>query len=305
MEVVNVINHKTGAKAKLHTCLFCDYSTIRKYDLAKHERRIHTGLRPFSCSICEKTFVDASGRKRHEDSMHNDVRPFACKHCDKRFKRKQHLDEHERMHLGIKPFSCKVCNKSFSVKSSLLLHELNHKKKDLLMQTELDIKEELIEDPEYFDDFHELESDQIDVNYVEVKNDFSESKDDVKQDLENSLHQDFNPDIKIEVLDEESKLEKNDVSTSKETKQNKRKPEKSSSKKKLLKYVEDSLEKLNDTKSVSSVETTESLRDNIESAVLKMRDDIVMLRKIWKQKQMEERKKAAEAKSIWEGKKEL
>ena len=47
-------------------------------------------------------------------------RPFPCKFCEARFKKKQHLQNHERIHTGEK-YVCVLCGQGFS-----RLHILKH-----------------------------------------------------------------------------------------------------------------------------------------------------------------------------------
>jgi len=47
-------------------------------------------------------------------------RPFPCLYCDARFKKKQHLQNHERIHTGEK-YVCDICKQGFS-----RLHILKH-----------------------------------------------------------------------------------------------------------------------------------------------------------------------------------
>lgn len=51
----------------------------------------------------------------------NDERPFPCAFCEARFKKKQHLQNHERIHTGEK-YMCSVCGQGFSRRHILKQH---------------------------------------------------------------------------------------------------------------------------------------------------------------------------------------
>lgn len=57
-----------------------------------------------------------------EDS---EQRPFPCKFCDSRFKKKQHLQNHERIHTGEK-YMCILCGQGFS-RLHILKHHVSRK----------------------------------------------------------------------------------------------------------------------------------------------------------------------------------
>lgn len=52
-------------------------------------------------------------------------RPFPCKFCEARFKKKQHLQNHERIHTGEK-YVCYLCGQGFS-RLHILKHHVNRK----------------------------------------------------------------------------------------------------------------------------------------------------------------------------------
>lgn len=55
-------------------------------------------------------------------------RPYPCHFCDSRFKKKQHLQNHERIHTGEK-YVCTLCGQAFS-RMHILKHHLERKHVD-------------------------------------------------------------------------------------------------------------------------------------------------------------------------------
>lgn len=69
---IHVACHKgqeTNAKAKLHKCNICTYSTDRPFELKNHMRK-HAGGKQFACDYCDMTFKQRYGATRHMRTVH-------------------------------------------------------------------------------------------------------------------------------------------------------------------------------------------------------------------------------------------
>ncbi|KAB7507104.1 Zinc finger protein, partial [Armadillidium nasatum] len=124
-------------------CSYCPMSFKRKYTLQEHVR-IHLGQRPYSCSTCGKSFTQSSSLGKHLKDGDQHHRPFPCKFCEARFKKKQHLQNHERIHTGEK-YVCYLCGQGFSrlhilKHHNLLVNPLNYIESTLIASQEFLLK---------------------------------------------------------------------------------------------------------------------------------------------------------------------
>ena len=69
-----------------------------------------------------------SGSPQNTEKQHTETQ-YNCKFCDKDFKRKGHLDIHERIHSGERPFLCHQCGKGFRSRDGLKSHIVVHSDK--------------------------------------------------------------------------------------------------------------------------------------------------------------------------------
>ncbi|KAL9708126.1 hypothetical protein quinque_011644 [Culex quinquefasciatus] len=73
-------------------CQHCPKKLRTKEALDLHVR-MHTGEKPFGCRHppCERRFAHATDRARHERSIHTGVKPHQCEHCAAAFARRREL----------------------------------------------------------------------------------------------------------------------------------------------------------------------------------------------------------------------
>jgi len=106
---------------KPHMCSYCDYTSITRANVKKHELAVHVDpeRRDFECIVCAKKFKTSSNLIEH--SKIHDNESFKCSDCLKTFKSKRGLEHHRRTHTG-ELFSCQVCGEQFLSKNSVNRH---------------------------------------------------------------------------------------------------------------------------------------------------------------------------------------
>lgn len=67
--------------------------TFSKHTNLKSHLRIHKSDRNYNCEDCSATFRRSHDLKRHQRSLHSDVKPYACGRCAKRFSRMVRLNQ--------------------------------------------------------------------------------------------------------------------------------------------------------------------------------------------------------------------
>ena len=67
------------------------HKVFSKQTNLKSHSRIHHTERNYSCDDCGSSFRRSHDLKRHQRSLHSDVKPFPCQKCAKRFSRMVNL----------------------------------------------------------------------------------------------------------------------------------------------------------------------------------------------------------------------
>ena len=107
---------------KPHLCSYCDYTSITRANVRKHEIAVHEDPdeRNHSCNSCEKKFKTRSNLLEH---MKIHGKPaLNCDYCGKSFKSNIGLKQHERNHTG-ELLPCNICGEKFQSKHSVKRHE--------------------------------------------------------------------------------------------------------------------------------------------------------------------------------------
>ncbi|KAL9046803.1 MAG: hypothetical protein Q9214_000456, partial [Letrouitia sp. 1 TL-2023] len=119
----------SGEAVKAFACQSCGKGFARRSDLARHEERIHSGVRPHVCDHpgCEKQFIQRSALTVHA-RVHTGEKPHMCEKCGKPFSDSSSLARHRRIHSGKRPYKCPFadCQKTFTRRTTLTRHQNHH-----------------------------------------------------------------------------------------------------------------------------------------------------------------------------------
>ncbi|XP_077186214.1 uncharacterized protein LOC143833874 [Paroedura picta] len=108
-----------------YICSECGKSFCSISSLVSHEKRNHTGEKPYKCADCGRSFHQSSDLVKHE-RIHTGEKPYQCSVCEKRFSQRSYLIVHERFHTKEKPYKCYLCGKSFCSNAHLMTHQRTH-----------------------------------------------------------------------------------------------------------------------------------------------------------------------------------
>uniref|UniRef100_A0A8D1J8R2 Zinc finger protein 142 n=1 Tax=Sus scrofa TaxID=9823 RepID=A0A8D1J8R2_PIG len=109
---------------KPHQCLFCDFSTTRRYRLEAHQSR-HTGVGRIPCSSCPQTFGTNSKLRLHRLRVHDKTPTHFCPLCDYSGYLRHDITRHvNSCHQGTPAFACPQCEAQFSSETALKQHTL-------------------------------------------------------------------------------------------------------------------------------------------------------------------------------------
>ena len=115
-----------------HKCPYpnCDYSTLQKYDVKKHVKRVHIKEKgKHLCSLCPKIFHTKSSLEEHINGVHLNIKPFKCDNCEFASAYKSTLNEHKKVTHGTQRYDCPHCDHFARYKGNLDKHINNvHKK---------------------------------------------------------------------------------------------------------------------------------------------------------------------------------
>lgn len=127
-----------GTEEKSFTCDLCDDLPFsHSYELKRHKKTVHKGMRTHLCKLCGKSFAKAPIRDRHM-VVHTGDRPFACHLCNKTFAQMFNLNSHKQHHHQIAiSYTCEVCSKSFAKNFELRRHSKTHYKPEVSYTCEI------------------------------------------------------------------------------------------------------------------------------------------------------------------------
>lgn len=132
----------------IYHCHCCDYSSLRKYNLIRHQNRFHklnnqnstnTNVPEINVAEIEANVhitQDSVNENEHNTNVRQDdvnenevvinTVNFSCKKCYKNFKLKKFYEKHEKQCNGLDLLTCPKCMKSFPSRQS----KYNHVKRD-------------------------------------------------------------------------------------------------------------------------------------------------------------------------------
>ena len=98
-------------------------------------RSVHDKDSYFVCDTCPNSFRRNSHLKRHQERVHSTARKYTCLACSKGCVSKDELVTHMKYHTGERLFICNTCSDTFITNSKLKAHKRKHDGTMLQCQT--------------------------------------------------------------------------------------------------------------------------------------------------------------------------
>ncbi|XP_005991822.1 zinc finger protein 142 isoform X2 [Latimeria chalumnae] len=109
---------------KPYQCIFCEFSTARRYRLEAHES-LHTGVGRITCEVCGQTFGTNSKLRIHRLRVHEKKPTHFCTLCDYSGYNQNDITRHTNScHNGDLKHLCQQCGAGFSSEMALKHHSL-------------------------------------------------------------------------------------------------------------------------------------------------------------------------------------
>jgi hypothetical protein len=121
---------------KIYNCEFCDYTTIRRFNLIRHQNAIHNNIENKKrCIKISRENVSPVGENvspvgenvnpvgENVNPVSENVSPkFICKKCNKIYNTNRYLIEHEKKCTGVDDLTCPRCMISFTTRQAKSKH---------------------------------------------------------------------------------------------------------------------------------------------------------------------------------------
>ena len=123
----------THDKIKDYVC-DCGHATSSKSNLSRHKMVVHLKIKDIKCGACEFVCNDKRILLGHQRRIHTGERPYVCETCAKGFYESGNLKKHLRVHSVVRPYVCGTCGKGFYESGNLKKHRCVHRKLAAIMR---------------------------------------------------------------------------------------------------------------------------------------------------------------------------
>lgn len=97
-------------------CRFCNYESVRKYNVTRHENAKH------NIEIMNKNTKKVNEENDNILEGNDNISKYVCEKCSKSYKTKKYLDKHLKTCNNLDSLTCTRCMKTFSHRNSKNFH---------------------------------------------------------------------------------------------------------------------------------------------------------------------------------------
>ncbi|KAM9788247.1 zinc finger and BTB domain-containing protein 16-A isoform 1-T1 [Neosynchiropus ocellatus] len=92
-------------------------------EAVEQHRKIHSGMKTYSCELCGKSFLDSLRLRMHLLSHSAGEKAIVCDQCGAQFQTEESLEAHRQIHTGSDmAIFCLLCGKRFQTQTALQQH---------------------------------------------------------------------------------------------------------------------------------------------------------------------------------------
>ncbi|XP_030755790.1 zinc finger imprinted 3-like isoform X3 [Sitophilus oryzae] len=138
--VLKIEKELKESQKKVYTCTTCNYKTLRKHNLNRHQKNHLNERQLLSCEHCANKYRSKEGLQNHLYNKHTNsrgnelkesqIKVYRCSICVYQTPVKYYLFNHKKIHLAPEErqmFACEHCGNKYTSKRSLISHvDVNH-----------------------------------------------------------------------------------------------------------------------------------------------------------------------------------
>ncbi|KAM6907630.1 zinc finger and BTB domain-containing protein 16-A isoform 1-T1 [Xenentodon cancila] len=116
------VGMKPDGRNQHERCNVCN-AELPDNEAVEQHRKMHSGMKTYSCELCGKSFLDSLRLRMHLLSHSAGEKAIVCDQCGAQFQTEESLEAHRQIHTGSDmAIFCLLCGKRFQTQTALQQH---------------------------------------------------------------------------------------------------------------------------------------------------------------------------------------